>query len=59
MILYKFFLANKIRDQFDCLHFLYKMCPIQKKGSENKVGISQYVVSDRKFPLNASEEAER
>jgi len=50
--------ANKYRDQFDCLHFLYKMSPVQKKGSENKVGICQYIISDGKFPLHSTAEKE-
>jgi hypothetical protein len=53
------FVANKLRDQYDCLHFLYKMSPIQKRGSENKIGICQYVMSDGKFPLHFSEEIDK
>ena len=54
-----FFLGNKIRDQFDGLHFLYKMTPMQRKGGENKIGICQYISSEGKFPLSFSEEMDK
>lgn len=53
-------IVNNIRDECSCLHFLYKLYPVQKlRGNEMKMGICHYVQCEALDPINTPTQQEK